>query len=91
MAGISLPGLGSLTGGGGLSVSQNPSSGARDIANESGSGGSEGLAGSIVNNFSFGQSKLTSKLSAAGESVALWWVLGGVALIGALWWWKNRK
>lgn len=86
-----LPGLSSLTGGGGLQVSQNPVSGARDIKNDSTSGGAEGLAGSIVNNFSFGQSKLTSKLSGAGESSVLIWVAVGGAVLVALWWWKNRK
>lgn len=91
MPGLSLPGLGSLTGGGGLSVSQNPQSGARDIANDSDSGAAEGLAGSIVNNFSFGSSKLTSKLSAASESGVLVWIAAGAAVLAALWWWKNRK
>ena len=86
-----IPGLGSLTGGGGLSVSQNPSSGARDVANDSGSGGAEGLAGSIVNNMSFGSSKLTSKLSGSAESsVLVWLAVGGAVLVG-LWIWKNRK
>lgn len=87
---ISLPGLGSLTGGGGLAVSQNPTSGARDIANDSGSGGAEGLSGSIVNNMSFGSSKLTSKLSADGEgSVLMWLAIAGAVLVG-VWMWKRK-
>lgn len=87
-----LPGLKSLTGGGGLAVSQNPNSGARDVTNDSTSGGAEGLSGSIVNNLSFGSSKLTSKLSGSGSEVGvLVWIAGGAALLGLLWWWIKRK
>lgn len=86
---IAIPG--SLTGGGGLSVSQNPSSGVRDLTNESGSGGAEGLSGSIVNNLSFGSSRLSSKLSAGSEGSLLLWIVGGAALVFAWVWWRNRK
>lgn len=86
-----LPGLSSLTGGGGLSVSQNPVSGARDIKNESESGKAEGLSGSVVNNLSFGSSKLTSKLSGGSELATLAWIAGGAALLGLGWWWIKRK
>ena len=86
---IAIPG--SLTGGGGLSVSQNPVSGTRDNVNDSGSGAAEGLSGSIVNNLSFGSSRLSSKLSADSESSVLIWIAVGAAALFGLWWWKNRK
>jgi hypothetical protein len=87
-----LPGFDSLTGGGGLAVSQNPSSGARDVTNDSKSGSAEGYTGSIVNNFSFGSSQLTSKLgSVGGDMRTLIWVGVGGAVLALVWWiWKKR-
>lgn len=84
-----------LPGGGGLAVSQNPISGARDVNNQSESGEAQGYAGSVFNTFSFGQSSLTSKfgaVSGGSELSTLLWIVGfGVVAAGAWYFWKGRK
>lgn len=90
---LGLPGL-NMTGGT-LAPAQNPVSGARDVTNQSESGEAQGYAGSVINNFSFGQSSLTSKfgaVSGGSELSTLLWIVG-LGVVAAVGWyfWKGRK
>ena len=65
-----------------LSASQNPTSGLRDLSNQSGSGAAAGTVGSVVNNFALGGSKLSAETGGGGTEgkVLLWLGIAGAVI-----------
>lgn len=63
-----------------LNVSQNPTSGLRDLSNTSKSGAEAGTVGSVINNFALGGSKLTSEVGGSSEGKTLLYI--GLAAAG---------
>lgn len=77
-----------------LSLSDQTSLAASSDASSSASQRGSGYRGSIFNNVALGGSSLSAESGDSSSSIPswVWWVAGGVGLIGALWYvTKGRK
>jgi hypothetical protein len=77
-----------------LSLSDQSSLAANSDASSSSSGRGSGYRGSIFNNVALGGSSLDAESGDSSSSIPMWvwWVVGGLGLVGALWYvTKGRK